>query len=313
VTKLSANVFKAVPSNSVPCDFSSRKREVVRLDLRTPGAILCVLVLLVVTATGADDRAASDIDVGGYRLHTLIAGTGTPGVVFEDGLGEPLDTWKSVQPAIAKLTTTVSYDRGGLGQSQPAPGSGPRSRRDLADELHRLLQAAKIPGPYILVGHSLGGSVVQVFASAYPDATAGLVLVDPEDSRLTNLLKAKLAPDVWAAREKILSTDTLPLPIKREFDGMNAVGEKTIPSPLPPVPVVLLTGTQKNPDFPGNPIEQDLKLDLHNELAANNPKVEHVLVAESRHYIQDDAPEKVIAAIERVLTKIRVAAKTAKP
>lgn len=285
----------------------------MRLELRTPGTIFCALALFAVTAAAADSGAASDVDVGGYRLHALIAGTGAPVVLFENGLGEPLDTWKSVQPAIAKLTTTVSYDRAGLGQSQPAPGSGPRSRRDLADELHRLLRAAKVPGPYILVGHSLGGSVVQVFAGAYPDETAGLVLVDPEDSRLTDLVKSKLAPEVWAAREKILSTDKLPPPIKREFDGMNAVGEKNTPSPLPSVPVVLLTGTKKNPDFPGNPIEQDLKLDLHNELAANNPKVEHVLVPESRHYIQEDAPEKVIAAIERVLAKTRAAAKTAEP
>ena len=176
------------------------------------------------------------------------------------------------------------------------------------------LQASKIPGPYILVGHSLGGSVVQVFAHTYPNEVAGLVLVDPEDSRLVELLKAQLPPDVWAAREKILSPEKLPTPIKREFDGMMSGKEHANTLlPFPPVPVVLLTGTQKNPDFPGNPIEQDLKLDLHNQLAARVPRIEHVLVPESRHYIQDDAPPQVTQAIEHVLAKARAKTGAASP
>jgi len=268
-----------------------------------------VLVALLVVSFGNAASAVDDtkgIDVGGYKLHVMVAGSGSPAVVFENGLGEPLDTWKNVQPEVAKLTTTISYDRGGLGQSDPAPGTAPRSRQDLADELHRLLQAIKIPGPYILVGHSLGGAVVEVFAHTYPQEVAGLVLVDPEDSRLIELLKAKLQPDVWAAREKILSSDKLPPPIKREFDGMMSKQESPESVlPFPAVPVVLLTGTQKNPDFPGNPVEQDLKLDLHNQLAAKVPDTEHVLVPESRHYIQDDAPQQVIRAVGRVLLKSR--------
>ena len=280
-----------------------------RPSLMTPTRLKRFIAVLLVSFLGTAASAADDtkdVDVGGYKLHVMIAGSGSPAVVFENGLGEPLDTWKNVQPAVANLTTTISYDRGGLGQSNPAPGTAPRTRQDLADELHRLLQATKIPGPYILVGHSLGGAVVEVFAHTYPQEVAGLVLVDPEDSRLIELLKAKLPPDVWAAREKMLSSDKLPPPIKREFDGMMSKQESPESVlPFPAVPVVLLTGTQKNPDFPGNPVEQDLKLDLHNQLAAKVPDIEHVLVPESRHYIQDDAPQQVIRAVGRVLLKSR--------
>ena len=69
------------------------------------------------------------------------------------------------------------------------------------------------------------------------------------------------------------------------------------------MPVVLLTGTKKNPEFPGNPLEQDLKLELHNTLAANTPGAQHILVPNSRHYIQNDAPTSVIQAVREVLTE----------
>jgi pimeloyl-ACP methyl ester carboxylesterase len=65
--------------------------------------------------------------------------------------------------------------------------------------------------------------------------------------------------------------------------------------------VVLLTGTLKNPQFPGNPLEQDLKLELHNDLLARIPDSKHVLAPNSRHYIQNDAPDLVIRAIREVV------------
>jgi len=95
---------------------------------------------------------------------------------------------------------------------------------------------------------------------------------------------------------------TLPEAVRKEYEGLASSGDEAAQkSPLPPVAMVLLTGTKKNPQFPGNPLEQELKLDLHNQLAARAPGMEHVLVPTSRHYIQNDAPETVIAAIERVL------------
>jgi hypothetical protein len=73
--------------------------------------------------------------------------------------------------------------------------------------------------------------------------------------------------------------------------------------PLPDVPVILLTGTKKNPEFPGNPLEQDLKLEIHNELLAKIPGGKHVLAPDSRHYIQSDSPQLVIDAIHDIVTR----------
>ena len=116
------------------------------------------------------------IDIGGYRLHLYCTGQGLPTVVFDSGLSDDSITWYKVQPEIAKVARSCSYDRAGLGWSDPSPL--PRTSRVVAEELHRLLKSAKIEGPLILVGHSLGGLNIRMFAALYPMDTAGVVLVD---------------------------------------------------------------------------------------------------------------------------------------
>ena len=117
------------------------------------------------------------VDVGGYRLHINCVGTGSPTVVIESGLGDWSASWSNaVQPAAANTTRVCTYDRAGMGYSQPGPM--PRTAARFAEELHRLLQRADIPGPYVLAGHSLGGYTVRLFAAAYPADVAGVVLID---------------------------------------------------------------------------------------------------------------------------------------
>ena len=116
------------------------------------------------------------IDIGGYRLHMQVEGDGSPTVVLDSGAGGIGLGWELVRPAIARVTRVVAYDRAGLGWSEPGPQ--PRTASRMAEELHALLQNGNIPGPYILVGHSLGGSVDRQFAARYPTEVAGLVMVD---------------------------------------------------------------------------------------------------------------------------------------
>jgi pimeloyl-ACP methyl ester carboxylesterase len=117
------------------------------------------------------------VDVGTHRLHLLSIGEGSPTVVFESGLMSTVMTWQGMQPEIAKRTRTVCYDRAGLGWSEPGPL--PRDANRIVEELHRLLEKAAIPPPYILVGHSFGGLTVRLFASRNANEVAGLVLIDP--------------------------------------------------------------------------------------------------------------------------------------
>jgi pimeloyl-ACP methyl ester carboxylesterase len=261
---------------------------------------LFALAAQMCMAQAQQDRS---VDMGGYRLHIMEAGSRPPAVVFESGLGEELATWTDVQPKVAQFAHTVCYDRAGIGKSDPAPR--PRTILAMATDLHSLLHAARVPPPYILVGHSLGGMLVQVFAHSYPTEVAGLVLVDPASSHLEDMLRSHMTADEWAARQKALdeAMPKMPPVVVAEMHAYQERG-KTADEvfPLPDVPVILLTGTKKNPDFPGNPLEQDLKLELHKALLLRIPGARHVLVPNSRHYIQNDSPALVIDAIHDIVT-----------
>jgi pimeloyl-ACP methyl ester carboxylesterase len=116
------------------------------------------------------------IDVGGHRLHLSCTGTGSPTVVLEPGGGEMSSNLGWIAPAVARDTRVCVYDRAGRGWSEPA--DSPQDGLQVAVDLHTLLQRGRVPGPYVLAGHSFGGLYVLTFAARYPDETAGLVLVD---------------------------------------------------------------------------------------------------------------------------------------
>ena len=113
-----------------------------------------ILPMLAVSLCVGQSQQDRKVDIGECRLHILESGSSSPVVVFESGLGEELATWGDVQPAVARFARTVSYDRAGLGHSDPSPR--PRTLVAMAADLHSLLHAAKITPPYILVGHSWG-------------------------------------------------------------------------------------------------------------------------------------------------------------
>ena len=117
------------------------------------------------------------LDVGGHRLHLLCAGSGTPAVILDAALGASSLSWSLVLPGIARVTRVCAYDRAGMGWSDAGPL--PRTAARLASELRELLRVGDVSPPYILVGHSFGGLVTRLFASRYPDETAGLILLEP--------------------------------------------------------------------------------------------------------------------------------------
>ena len=162
-----------------------------KAPVQTPFLILAVLLgaLALPLAAGAiyqvigtwqDHRrfppSGRLVRVNQRRMHIHVTGEGTPTVVFESGMGASCLSWTLVQPQVARFTRAVSYDRAGHGWSDPA--REPRTAQQIAQELHALLNATGVPGPYVLVGHSFGGYVNLAFAHTYRNEVVGMVLVD---------------------------------------------------------------------------------------------------------------------------------------
>lgn len=117
------------------------------------------------------------VDTGSGRLHILAAGQGEPAVVMESAIWDFSLSWSLVQPDVAHFTRAVTYDRAGLGWSDPA--ATPRSGASMLVELRRLLTACAVTGPYVLVGHSYSALLLRLFAALHPQEVAGMVLLDP--------------------------------------------------------------------------------------------------------------------------------------
>jgi len=162
-------------------------RRILRWALRIAGAILGLVVVALAFGTVYQSIAGNIdetkykapgqlVDIGGRHLHLYRTGHGSPTVILESGLGWGLGTWRDVQAGAAEFTQVCSYDRAGYGWSDPDPS--PRTSSEIVRDLHTLLQKAGVQPPYVLVGHSIGGLYMQLYAATYPSDVSGMVLLD---------------------------------------------------------------------------------------------------------------------------------------
>jgi pimeloyl-ACP methyl ester carboxylesterase len=148
--------------------------------------ISCAMIGMVyeaIMAAGDTQRYPAPgqlVDVGGYQLELNCIGAGRPTVVLTYGFADNSLTWNVVQKQIAAQSKVrvCAWDRAGLGWSDALPQQRARTPSDVAAELHTLLTEADIPGPYIMVGHSLGGMYTRMYAIKYPEDVAGIALLD---------------------------------------------------------------------------------------------------------------------------------------
>lgn len=170
-----------------PVRVGSRGRRVLRRIAIGFGIVIALIASLALAGAGYEAIAAGRdakaypppgqmVDVGGYRLHIQCIGKGSPTVVLDAGLGGSSLDWNLVQGDLSQTTRVCAYDRAGMGWSDAGPQ--PRTPDHIARELYTLLTNAGIDGPYVLVGHSLGGKNIRMFTLQHPDLVAGMVLVD---------------------------------------------------------------------------------------------------------------------------------------
>lgn len=255
------------------------------------------------------------IDVGGYRLYLESAGVGRPTVIFESGMECGADSLANLAQEVQKFTRTVIYDRAGLGQSDPAPQ--PRTAQTLVDDLHALLTQAQIPGPYLLVGHSLAGLPVRLFAHQYPQAVVGLVLLDvvhPDQwLRELQLLPPPSPHEPVAltqARNSCTAEWNDPFYNAEGIDIAASAAQVRATGHLGALPLVVITAGQDEwaEGFPPALAQASAAnwLAMQKELVALSHNGQHLIATESDHSIQDCQPELVVAVIRQLVAAWRV-------
>jgi pimeloyl-ACP methyl ester carboxylesterase len=317
---------------------------------RTPVLVLLVLTLVLpisalaqsATPAASPVPASGDfaglVDLGGRTIYLECHGEGSPTVILEAGYRASGRDWTDdllhpdaprtmVLPGVAQFTRVCAYDRPGTvstsGEDELVGRSDaiaqPRTIPEAVAELHALLQAAAIPGPYVLAGHSLGGMFARLYASTYPDEVVGLVLVDAYSERLESLLPAER----WAAIVRMtqsVGSDTLTQLAgygDRETIGYGAdnavVREAIAASPLRPLPLAVLAHgvpfaipaeTLAQYGLTAAGLEADFQAG-HADLATLVPKARFFVASESGHSIHQYQPELVIEAIRQVVEGVR--------
>ena len=284
------------------------------------------------------------VDVGGYDLHLYCTGEagGAPSVVMDSGLGGTVLDWQLVQPEVAKFARVCTYDRAGMGWSDP--GDQPRTSQQIVKELHTLLgNAGVVEGPYVLVGHSFGGTNMQVYASHYPDEVAGMVLVDSalEDEKAVTLTQSLQPSPVLLKIYATIGLTRLPYTLGGEPPGLTspeledeqvaisshrkhvfAVADETSslqesfnenradPMSLGNKPLMVLsagsvqlTGTSLSQEQVN--LIDELHSDSQAALTRRSENAKQIIAEDSGHYIQVERPALVIDAVRHVVEATR--------
>ena len=254
-----------------------------------------ILLLLLILLSGCATLPNVKTDVINNRgVEYSLIRNGAATVVFENGLDGKLNWWRKVIPEISKDATTFAYNRPGYGRSDLV--STPRDGLYIVEELRTLLKSMGLEPPYVLVGHSYGGLLMQLFARKYPDEVSALILVD---STHPAQFKGKGAMENWPAWLRLLFHLYLSPVEKEEVDLINTTGEQVLALPAFSDKPVIVLSALKPMDKKGE-LADDAN-EKRKDIARLYPGAQQVWV-DSGHGIPLEKPEAVISAIKQVLS-----------
>jgi len=292
--------------------------------MRICSALVCIVCAMLARPSAsvaqADVSSTRMLDVDGVQMRVWTAGIeqrkpGEPAIVLEAGAGADLETWKPIFPQVSRIGAVVAYDRRALGESEA--DTAPPTFTRTAQTLHAVLQALKVPPPYVLVGHSLGGVFIRGFASMYPGEAAGMGFLDVPDFESTREERAAALP--VEDRQAALAPPVLPEIPPGTPPGLAAVYQQQLnemrddyPSArnwrLPPgIPVAVVITTRADRMRGNGGAMVRLQMKHQSEWALGSPNSLFVLAGHTGHQVHRDDPQLVVRLIDHVHTRAAAA------
>ena len=268
---------------------------------KTAGLLGLFLFLAAVACGGGYNPESRLVDVGGHRLNIRCSGQGAPAVLLDSGLANDNHDWGPVEERVSKLTLVCSYDRAGLGGSDSTEGV--QTSQTASDRLHLLLAGAGIAGPVVLVGHSYGGLIAQLYAAQHPERTDGEDLVDSLQG--DNLVRAGqiLGDQAMAVFMQAVRANPEGVDLAASLDQAKSAGD------LGNLPLTVITaGVSDLPPFIDRDIRDQLAgswLESQRDLVRLSSVGVHDIAGESGHCVQCDQPKLVADAIRVMVEQAR--------
>lgn len=231
-------------------------------------------------------------EIGGRTVELVEAGHGDATVVFEAGFGDDWSPWDEVASEVAEHARVFAYSRPGYGTSDPTPE--PRDATTIVEELRALLAARGHAPPYVLVGHSFGGTYMELFAKAHPEEVAGLVLVDPRHRDFTTACAAAGLEGYTIPAPMVA---TLPPVQIAEFEAFATASEEIDDRTFGAYPVRVLTASL----HPWSPAVEAMWRTMLGELADEAEDGSQILFVGAGHYLQIDRADEVVREILEIV------------
>lgn len=241
-------------------------------------------------------------DLNGTAFEYVSAGTGGPSIVLINGSGGPLEGWHRIFPLLSGHVTVFAYNRPGLGKSSKP--SRPQTAGAMVDDLKGLLDGVSVPKPWVLVGHSFGGLVANLFARTQAPSVSAVVLLEataPQDVTLLRQYESTLQKAVaWVANR------VLPLHPNHEALHADQSAAEVVAAPgFPAIPLLVVTGTRPAMAWASRQDHLALRRMHQRELATLSPHGQQLEASRSGHFPQLSEPELVASAILRLLAAAR--------